>query len=298
MTEIQICPICAGKNFTQFVACLDYTVSFEKFNLIKCTDCEFIVTSPRPSSDEIDKYYSSESYTSHIHHAKRLLDRVYILVRNFTLKWKLSLVEHKTSHSKNKRLLDYGCGTGEFLKLSRTKGWNTQGVEPSQKARQGASELIKKDLSPSLDDVPDTKLFDAITLWHVLEHVPEPSTTLQKLKSRLTHDGTLFIAVPNHRSWDGRKYIQTWAGYDVPRHFWHFSQNTMKMLLEKNDLKLEEILPMRLDAFYVSLLSEKYSANGVLTLQGILQGILNGFRSNLHARADKEYSSLIYVVKK
>lgn len=296
MTEIQECPICQGKVFSPFLTCLDHSISFEKFNLIKCAACDLIITSPRPDDTVMGNYYLSPSYTSHLNTAKSAFDKLYMLARSFTLKWKLSLVKYHTKSSKS--VLDYGCGTGEFLKLSMLKGWEIEGVEPSLNARRQASGIIAKNISSSLDDIPETKTFDAITLWHVLEHVPDLDTTLQKLKNRLSHNGTIFIAVPNHTSWDGKNYKQSWAGYDVPRHLWHFSKKNMKMLLEKNGLVLEKIIPMKLDAFYISLLSEKYQTEKPFRLSTIIKGLLNGLRSNIHAGKSNEYSSLIYLVKK
>ncbi len=296
MIDITICPICETKEPILLHTCLDHSVSLENFMITKCTICELLITTPRPSDDRIGEYYLSESYTSHIDSAKHIIDKIYLIARYFTLQWKLSVVKSNTS-SKTKRILDFGCGTGEFLKVSKRKGWDITGVEPSPNARAKASEYVKSDLLPSLDD-NSKKNYDVITLWHVLEHVPELDRTIQKLKTRLTNDGTIFIAVPNHTSWDAKNYKQHWAGYDVPRHLWHFSKKNMKILLEKNELKLIKVLPMRLDAFYICLLSEKYRKNGKLTFIGLVHAIFNGFRSNLHAQKDKEYSSLIYVAKK
>jgi 2-polyprenyl-3-methyl-5-hydroxy-6-metoxy-1,4-benzoquinol methylase len=195
-------------------------------------------------------------------------------------------------------LLDYGCGTGEFMRVATLNNWAAQGVEPSNTARIHASEIIKDSIAQSLDEVSPNIRFDVITLWHVLEHVPDLDKTIQKLKLMLADNGTIFIAVPNHLSWDGKKYKGNWAGYDVPRHLWHFSKQNIKMLLEKNQMKLVKTLPMRLDAFYICLLSEKYAAKGTLTLSRICKALLNGIRSNLAAANDGESSSVIFIARK
>ena len=220
------------------------------------------------------------------------------MARGFTLKWKLSIVEKNTLNSTNKKLLDYGCGTGEFPKVAKAANWITFGVEPSTTARHQASDNIKFDISPSLEGIPTNEKFNSITLWHVLEHVSDLDQTIQRLKNLLTNNGTIFIAVPNHLSWDGKKYRSNWAGYDVPRHLWHFSKDNMKMLLEKNEMKLLKIIPMKLDALYICLLSEKYKANGVLTPLTVVKAFINGVRSNIQGKKNGEYSSTIFIARK
>ncbi|HKZ37392.1 MAG TPA: class I SAM-dependent methyltransferase, partial [Chryseolinea sp.] len=278
MIEIDECPICGCKDLVHFLTCLDHSISRENFQLASCKKCHFILTTPRPDNTQLGRYYLSQAYTSHIGKAKTILDRVYVMARGFTLKWKLSIVEKNTLNSTNKKLLDYGCGTGEFLKVAKARTWTTSGVEPSTTARHEASANVKLDISPSLEEIPSNEKFNAITLWHVLEHVSDLDKTIQELKNLLAKNGTIFIAVPNHTSWDRKKYRNNWAGYDVPRHLWHFSKDNMKMLLEKNEMKLLKIIPMKLDAFYICLLSEKYKANGALTISAIIKAIINGFR--------------------
>jgi 2-polyprenyl-3-methyl-5-hydroxy-6-metoxy-1,4-benzoquinol methylase len=298
MIEIDECPICGSKNFTHFLTCADHSISHETFQLVRCKKCHFILTTPRPEDTQLEKYYLSQAYTSHIGKAKTILDRIYVIARGFTLKWKLSIVEKHTLNSTNKKLLDYGCGTGEFPKVAKAANWITFGVEPSTTARHQASDNIKFDISPSLEGIPTNEKFNSITLWHVLEHVSDLDQTIQRLKNLLTNNGTIFIAVPNHLSWDGKKYRSNWAGYDVPRHLWHFSKDNMKMLLEKNEMKLLKIIPMKLDAFYICLLSEKYKAKGVLTISATIKAVINGFRSNIQGKKNGEYSSMIFIARK
>jgi hypothetical protein len=193
--------------------------------------------------------------------------------------------------------LDYGCGTGDFLKVAQSHGWLCSGIEPAPQARAHASNNTKTDIKSSLNEISAEQKFNAITLWHVLEHVEELQKILIRLSSLLSEDGTMFIAVPNHNSWDGEHYKEYWAGYDLPRHLWHFSPRNMRLLLGQNSLTLEKIIPMRLDAFYISLLSEKYKKNA-LTFSGLYKAFINGCRSNFYARKTMSYSSLIYVVKK
>lgn len=299
MIEIQTCPTCNGLTFTQFLSCTDHAVSHEKFNIIKCSQCELLITSPRPAPNEIAPYYISPAYTSHIKTATNSLDKLYLTIRTFTLEWKLSILEKTAAPSSEKQILDFGCGTGEFLKVAKRKGWNTIGIEPSPHARQHASSSISKDIKNSIQEVSNLKKkFDAITLWHVLEHVDDLNTTIEKLKNLLTESGKIYIAVPNPNSWDAHHYKQHWAAYDVPRHLWHFNTKSINDLLTKHQLTTVKILPMWLDAFYVALLSEKYRNHDSFSVKGMLNSFINAIRSNYAANRTKEFSSLIYIVRK
>jgi 2-polyprenyl-3-methyl-5-hydroxy-6-metoxy-1,4-benzoquinol methylase len=293
LEKIERCPLCGYQSLKPFISCLDYTVSQELFHVEQCEACKFTLTNPRPIQSEAGKFYQSSDYISHTSKSKSLMDRIYLIIRSFTLRWKFSLVK---SHLHNKHLLDIGCGTGDFGKYCSTQGVTVYGVEPSQSARDLASS--KGILTfESLDEIQNVK-FSVITLWHVLEHIYDLDIIFQKIKSLLTDDGTIFIAVPNHESHDAMHYKQFWAAFDVPRHVWHFSKITMESCLNKNKLSLKEKSPMKLDAYYVSLLSEKYKGDGSLTLSGIFRATWAAFKSNSKAKVNMNYSSIIYQVKK
>jgi 2-polyprenyl-3-methyl-5-hydroxy-6-metoxy-1,4-benzoquinol methylase len=276
------------------MTCIDHTVSHETFQLVRCESCGFIMTSPRPENSALGKYYMSEDYISHSNRSSSVIEKIYQIARIVSLERKINLVNRHLL-SPEKRLLDYGCGTGEFLNHARKKGFKIQGVEPSSIARQQAQKLTHEKISETIAEVENQ--FDAITLWHVLEHIPDINKVIGQLKSILTKNGTIFIAVPNHKSNDAIRYQELWAGYDVPRHLWHFSQQTMKKLLTKNGLNIVDTIPMKLDSFYVSMLSEKYKRKKN-SISGLTQAFFNGLRSNIQASSNMEYSSLIYIAKK
>jgi 2-polyprenyl-3-methyl-5-hydroxy-6-metoxy-1,4-benzoquinol methylase len=294
MTDVNICPVCHGTDFVHHLHCTDHSVSHETFSIIRCNTCQLLITSPRPENTQLGKYYLSNKYTSHIKKGKSALDQAYLLARTFTLKWKLSIVKKYVAKT-NGTLLDFGCGVGEFIKVAKVKGWESVGVEPSQAARQNADTLISHDILPSLKDLQhQQKKFDAITAWHVLEHVDELSETVEILRSMLNAHGIIFIAVPNYNSWDARHYKEYWAAYDVPRHLWHFNVNSMTQLLKSHTLTVANIIPMRLDAFYISLLSDHYKT-GSRPVNGLATALINGTRSNYAARENNDYSSLIFI---
>ncbi|MFC7356160.1 class I SAM-dependent methyltransferase [Jejudonia soesokkakensis] len=267
----------------------DYLVSGEIFDLVLDQETQMLVTTPQPKPEDLSKYYESESYISHTDSNKGIVSYCYQIVKKYSLKKKLKLINR--FQTTKGLILDIGAGTGEFLKEADNNGWEIYGIEPSPKAR----ELAKNKnvfLSKEFGELPDKK-FDVITLWHVLEHLPSLDEEIKKIESFLKPSGILIIAVPNYKSYDAKFYKKHWAAYDVPRHLWHFSQQSMKLLFSKN-LKLVRIQPMIFDSFYVSLLSEKYKTGNSFSVRAFFVGLW----SNIKAWSSTEYSSLIYCYKK
>jgi 2-polyprenyl-3-methyl-5-hydroxy-6-metoxy-1,4-benzoquinol methylase len=292
MIKVTECPICKSTDLRHHLITRDYTLTNEEFTIEQCVQCGIGITNPRPEDKELGKYYQSSEYISHTGKANSIIDRIYLIARTFTLRQKLNLIRQVSSGS---NLLDYGCGTGDFAQYCKQQGFSVQGVEPSAPARAKAQErglTIKEEIAQI-----EHQGFDIITLWHVLEHVPDINQTLQALKSRLKADGTLVIAVPNLNSWDSTSYGKYWAGYDTPRHLWHFSQYSIKKLAAAHKLKVAETKPMVLDSFYVSLLSEKYKNDKKIGITAMTKAFFNGLKSNLNARNTSDYSSLIYILK-
>lgn len=291
MINIIECPICKNKDLQFLTRCTDFTVSHETFEIRQCTNCTLGITTPRPDSNSLGQYYQSEEYVSHSGKTSGGIGLLYKIARSFTLNWKRDSIEkHKTPGD----ILDFGCGTGEFLHAMQNSGWNITGIEPSDLARSKAERLTKQKIHSTLEV---TGKFDVITAWHVVEHVPDLTETILKLKVLLKKDGILFIAVPNFQSPDGNSYKENWAGFDVPRHLWHFSKKSMNTLLESTKLKLQDIKPMTLDAYYVSLLSEKYKNLNTLNISCLIKGFLGGLKSNITAKREINHSSLIYIAK-
>lgn len=292
MLTLDKCLVCGSNQFEPFLQCKDYTVSQESFQIVSCKSCGFKFTNPRPEDLVIGNYYKAESYVSHTNTKKGLINKLYHAVRSYTLKKKVSMINSYVSRG---TILDYGCGTGMFLKACQENGWETFGIEPDDSARKIASEqglTVFSDKGRVQTYITD-KQFSAITLWHVLEHVTDMSETLSFFKSKLKKDGVLVIAVPNHVSYDAQFYKEYWAAYDVPRHIYHFDVRTMSALLKNNGFQLVETKGMKFDSFYVSMLSEKYKTGSM----NLLKAFLTGLKSNLKAKDTTEYSSTIYVFK-
>lgn len=276
-------------NKKHFLTVTDYSVSKETFELYHDEELDMLITHPQPGLDVLGKYYESADYISHTDSKRSLFEKAYHFVKGIALKNKLNLIN---SLQPNKgRILDIGAGTGEFLSVAQQNGWETIGVEPSDKAKQIA---INKGVSfveviAQLED----RSFDVITMWHVLEHVPDLDHQIKELKRLLKPTGSLIIAVPNFKSFDAQHYGKFWAAYDVPIHFWHFSKTAIQKLFQKEQMELVKILPMKFDSFYVSLLSEKYKTGRM----NFIKAFFIGLWSNIKAQSDLEYSSHIYILK-
>lgn len=276
-------------NQQPFLTVQDHSVSQEIFNLYYDSNLDMLVTQPQPSLDELGKYYESDDYISHTDSKRSLFEKAYHVVKGIALKNKLNLIN--LEQSSKGAILDIGAGTGDFLAVAKQNGWSTTGIEPSPKAKSIA---ISKGIS-FVENTTDlaNHSFDVITMWHVLEHVPDLDFQIKELKRLLKPSGTLIVAVPNFKSFDANHYGKFWAAYDVPIHFWHFSKKAIELLFAKENMKLKKVLPMKFDSFYVSLLSEKYK-NGKMNF---IKAFFIGLKSNLKAVSSKEYSSHIYVLK-
>lgn len=287
------CPVCGSTNIHFALNAKDHTVTGESFAIFECRSCTLRFTQDVPGHAAIGSYYKAEAYISHTNTSRGLINRLYQAVRKRTLKQKRKLITKWTGKEKG-RILDVGAGTGAFVVTMRTAGWEVTGLEPDSVARKTAMEHF----NISLDDVsgfyslPGT--YDAITMWHVLEHVHDLNGYLQKLKQLLAPGGKLFVAVPNYTSEDANAYGEFWAAWDVPRHLYHFSPLAMKTLVEKHGLRIESELPMKFDSYYVSMLSSKYQTGSTK----LISSFLTGFRSNRKAAGKPELSSsVIYVIE-
>ena len=276
-------------NKKHFLTVKDYSVSKETFDLYYDETLDMLITHPQPSLENLGKYYESEDYISHTDNKRSLFEKLYHFIKSIALKNKLNLIN--SLQPQKGRILDIGAGTGDFLSVAKNDGWQTIGVEPSERAKSIA---INKGVSfVEQTSELENHSFDVISMWHVLEHVPDLDKQIKELKRLLKPSGTLIIAVPNFKSFDAKHYGKFWAAYDVPIHFWHFSKTAIKLLFEKEEMKLEKVLPMKFDSFYVSLLSEKYKSGKM----NFVKAFFIGLQSNWKASKNFEYSSHIYILK-
>lgn len=272
-----------------FITVKDFSVSGESFSLLLNEEYQILKTHPQPTLDKLGSYYEFEDYISHTDGKRTLFEKMYHFIKRKAIRDKVKLIN---SYQPVKgRILDIGAGTGDFLLECKNQNWDILGVEPNDKAKGIA--LGKGIKFGDTIEKLESNSFDVITMWHVLEHVPDVEHQVSELKRLLKPSGTIIIAVPNFKSYDANHYKEFWAAYDVPRHLWHFSKTAIEKLFDKQNMNLEDIKPMWFDSFYVSLLSEKYKTGKMNFISGFFIGSI----SNVSGFFKKEFSSHIYVLK-
>ncbi len=284
-----VCNNCNTAEFKNLLNIKDYFLTKEDFELIVCKNCGLAITYPFPSKEKISVYYESSDYISHSDASKSLFDKLYHIVRSRSLRKKVSLIKKYVPHG---TILDFGCGTGYFLNECKKEGFIVFGVETNPNA---VANIKNKsiEVKQSIESYSGVQKFDVITLWHVMEHLYNPNEFIETVASCLNDNGYLVLALPNRMSFDAMCYKNYWAGYDVPRHLYHFTKKDVQNITQKH-FYLQEIRPMVFDSFYVSMLSEKHKKSSL----GFIKGGFLGLLSNISAIFTGEYSSLIYVLKK
>lgn len=285
------CPWCGTQSDHLYLEVKDYFLSQEDFHLYLCDHCGLLFTVPRPAPDVIGKYYQSHEYYSHQENKKGLIPRIYESVKSLNLKRKISM---SIGGLPKGRLLDIGCGVGDFLMHVKQKGWEIAGIEPSQEAKSIAQNRLG--FLP-FDPAESTSLadhsFDVITMWHVLEHIDDLKFQLSELKRLLKPGGQLVIALPNYKSFDCQYYKNLWAAWDVPRHLNHFSPDVICSMFTSIGMDFVDTQKLKWDAYYISFMSERYLHHSL----PLFRGVWLGFLSNCKAHRSGMYSSLVYRFK-
>jgi len=289
------CPICKSAAITKEFSCKDHMVSKYVFEIWKCTSCTLRFTQSAPKEKHITNYYQSPDYVSHTNTRHGFINTLYHNVRSVTLRSKKRLIKKQTRLLKG-TLLDAGAGTGAFAHTMQQAGWQVTAVEPDAIARGKALENYGLTLVPPMQLaqlVPAS--FDAITMWHVLEHVHDLHGYIDTFNKLLTANGKIFIAVPNYTGFDSTKYKNAWAAYDVPRHLYHFSPKSMAALMQLHGFEIQKIKPMWFDSFYVAMLTEKYFGKHGSMFRALQTGLITTLKT---LKEVKKSSSLIYVIGK
>lgn len=290
MEKLSSCPACRETKLLPFLAAKDYTVSKETFEIMRCDACKLLFTNPRPNANEAGPYYKSENYISHSDSQEGIINKLYHIVRNFTLKQKTRWIEKERAG--NLELLDIGCGNGHFLHACQKAGWKINGMELDPVTAKRAETMLGIEIYPSLKEIPSDEKFGLISLWHVLEHVYELDDYFKFFASRIAQKGVLILALPNAASFDAHYFKEHWAAYDVPRHIYHFEPSTIEFLAKKYGFKLKSTRGQFFDSFYISLLSHQYKTGN----KKIINSFIIGLWSNISAYLGKgNYSSNLYI---
>jgi 2-polyprenyl-3-methyl-5-hydroxy-6-metoxy-1,4-benzoquinol methylase len=295
MVKHSKCPLCSSADISKYLQCTDNFVSREKFEIYRCSACGFVFTNDYPEAESIGKYYESDEYISHSDTSEGLINKIYRFARNIMLRRKRAIVTNVTK-LKHGTLLDIGSGTGHFASAMKSAGWNVKGIEINAKAREFSRTKSGLDvISPDEISTLEKGIFDAITLWHVLEHFHDPFGYASDIMKLLKPGGICVVALPNSSSFDASYYKEYWAAYDVPRHLWHFNPDTFRVFSDKTGFKTIKLLTLPLDVFYISLLSEKYKGTRFSFFAGIAKAKIFTIRSLFNR---KRSSSMIYILQK
>ena len=288
------CMACGSSRFETLVNSQDFCVSQEAFDVNRCTSCGFSYTVNAPSQDKIGRYYEHEDYVSHTDTDEGIFFRIYHSVREYMLGRKKAYLEN---HIKLKRVFDIGAGTGYFVNHLRSRGIHAVGFEPDENARKQAKKNFDLDLADDLDVViQEADNFDAITLWHVLEHVHDLKGYFKKFNALLKDEGLLVIAVPNYTSFDAQFYGNHWAAYDLPKHLWHFSPQSLQLLSESENFQLIKMYAMPFDPFYIAILSEGHKRSGFFgKFRAFFVGAWSFLSGSIKAN---NASSVVYIFRK
>ncbi|HEY0979017.1 MAG TPA: class I SAM-dependent methyltransferase [Flavobacteriales bacterium] len=291
---IRLCPKCGNGTFQDLLQAQDYTATQQRFWIKTCTLCGLAATSPRPRPEQIAHYYRSATYISHTNNASGIANMLYQWARKGAIRNKHRLIAR---YHQGGSVLDIGCGTGEFLGYLKSRGYHTQGVEPSLEAREMAIRNHALPVVPGLESIAPHEQYSVITLWHVLEHLYDPHTTLKQIHARAKSSSLLVIAVPDRESWDAHHYGAEWAAYDVPRHLFHYRRADIHALLQTHGFQVIATKRMLLDSIYVSMLTERNS--GRSPALALILGTLIGAWSNLASFcSSRPTSSTLYLARK
>lgn len=286
------CPLCGSGKADLHLKLKDYFLTKENFEILRCKRCGLLYTWPHPTGDSVGKYYKSDDYLSHNENRKGLIPFFYNIVKQLNMAGKLRMATNRTQ---GRRLLDFGCGTGDFLRFAQQRDYLVTGADIFPEVCNLASKKLGKQVV-NPDDVfnlPDSS-FDIITMWHVLEHICNLKLLAGQMERLLAVGGRLVVALPNYQSYDARYYKDKWAAYDVPRHLNHFNLQSLKAVFAATSLQFVDVMPLKWDAYYISILSEGYAGHR----NAFVKGILNGFKSNCSARKSGQYSSCVYIFEK
>ena len=286
------CPWCDSDKAQINLWLKDEFLTKEDFHICECLNCGLLYTMPRPDKDHIGAYYKSEDYYSHKENTKGFVPKLYERIKKNNLKNKYQLATKSLSVGK---MLEIGCGVGDFLHTAEEHGWECIGVEPSEEAKAIATKRTKASVlsSEELESLADEQ-FDLITMWHVLEHVDDLRWEMDQLQRLIKPHGRIVIAVPNYKSYDGQYYKEHWAAYDVPRHLNHFNRTVLTKMFKTKGLELKKMDKLKWDAYYISYMSEQYRIHSLPLVRGAFRGLI----SNSKARKSGEWSSLVYIFEK
>lgn len=314
LERVSICPVCCGDQRRLIHEKLSDKI-FEcapgYWDMFECRTCRSAYLDPRPTESTIGLAYST--YFTHelsanadygdlglLRRFKRALANGYrnhrfstdlrpssklgVLFAFFSLKFR-SLLDAERRHIPpgfpGSRLLDIGCGNGEFLVLAAQAGWSVVGLEPDPKAAEAARTLgldVRQNSINSLN--PEIERFDGITLSHVIEHLHDPFSALQRCYDLLNPGGWIWIETPNVDAQGHELFGPSWRGLEPPRHLVLFNRPSLIDVLRKVGFTELEDLPYRPLCDYLFKASHEISTkSGVESGRDAIRDLLQQIRT-------------------
>ncbi len=231
MVEITLCPICDSVDSTP-------VISRKGFVYARCDKCHAVYVTPMLYAEEVSVIYQTLSYfegNSEIGYGNYAAMHK-ALAPHFRRRLRI-LASYLPRRGK---LVDVGCADGYFLELARADGWEVMGVEISEEMAAESSGRLNIPIVTSVDRLPPGE-FDVITMWEVLEHLPDPVAELQRLVQRLRPGGFLMLSTPNAGHWQALRAPETWTAYRPPAHLVLFTADSLRLVLEKACLSIARI---------------------------------------------------------
>jgi len=234
------CYFCQGRYFNLLISALDFDNGKESFDLMECAQCRLVRTEPILSPAQLQKYYALPYYGAGKEKFKGLAETITYWLNYRRAGVVLSHLESRPGFSAGipPRILDVGCGRGNLLRILNDKGCACYGVERTDFPENGLSKGIhffKGNLNELLFE---DNFFDAVVLWHVLEHTENPIGIVQETARILHPGGLLVVAVPNFGSFQAKLFQAEWFHLDLPRHTYHFSSETLLQCLSRTGFEV------------------------------------------------------------
>ena len=268
------CLLCGSADSTPLYEAADPLGARLRFLLVKCNRCGLSFTNPRPDPVSIAQFYPTDYPCHHGKQRLREADPLGTLPSDGPA-----------------RLLDFGCGGGDFLRRMHALGWSVTGLD---RAVEAVARVQSFGLSASVGTLPyplwSDECFEAITMWQSIEHTHQPLEVLRGAYRLLTTGGRLFVAVPNFDGFGARWFGPNWYGLDVPRHLTHFTANTLHIMLSQAGFKSIEMSQQQRNSWIRH--SAEHHGGGILTTRlgssiAGAWGRLRGQAENILASASK-----------
>jgi 2-polyprenyl-3-methyl-5-hydroxy-6-metoxy-1,4-benzoquinol methylase len=237
MMEHVTCNLCGADRALPFATTRDRQHWLPGvFRLVQCQSCGLIYLNPRPAGAALAAYYPDD-YSLYIDPAVREPSPIARLNQRYAMNKRAALIER---YAVRGRVLDIGCASGLFLDAMRSRGWETHGVELVEHAAALARERLGLDVRTGAlrETGYSAAWFDAVTMWDVLEHVPDPLGELREIWRILKPGGILALRIPDVSSPEARFFGDYWVGLDAPRHLYVFSPTTIAAMLRRAGLQV------------------------------------------------------------